>query len=69
MTKQEIKDALWRIDEECERLTSTLTAQTGRAWKASIEDNYGDWSKLIVQARVTASRLHDLLYRAETEIY
>ena len=68
MTKQEIKDALWRLDEETERMTAALTEQTGRAWKASIEESYGDWHKLIVQARVTASRLHDLLYRAETEL-
>ena len=69
MTEREIQDALWRLDEEVERVTATITAQTGRAWKASVEHGYGDWHKLVVQARVSASRLHDLLYRAETELY
>lgn len=68
MTEQEIKDALWRLDEEVERMTATITEQTGRAWKASVESSYGDWHKLLVQSRVSASRLHDLLYRAETEL-
>lgn len=42
MTKQEIKDALWRLDEEAERMTSAITEQTGRAWKASVEQSYED---------------------------
>ena len=70
MTNQKIKDALWRLDEAAERLASAITQQTGLAWKAAVEPgSYGNWHLYVAQARVTASQLHDLLYRAETELY
>lgn len=70
MTRQEIKDALWRLDEDCERLTAQITELTGRAWKAAVEPGtYGDFRKELIHARVATSILHDRLYRAEGEFY
>ena len=38
---QELKDKLWRLDEDVELLTAEITRRTGEAWKSAVEhENY-----------------------------
>lgn len=58
MTKQKQKDILWRLDEDVDRLTSELSRLTGQAWKASVEEGYGDPYRIISHALTQCHMLH-----------
>jgi len=49
--RQEVKDALWRLDEEVSRLSGEASRRVGEAWKAYVEHEK-DWRKHLEHARI-----------------
>ena len=55
--RQEVKDKLWRLDEDVERMAAEVMRRTAAAWKATIEG--GNVRAMLVHAYNEARALAD----------
>lgn len=69
MTRQQVKDELWKLDEAVTSLTAQITQATGQSWKAAVESTYGNYRVHLSMARQLSLRLQDILQEAENELH